>query len=121
MEGGVNGFLGLMVLNSHIYADFKIKTEDLLIVKDLYELIEREQIPMGVLEFECKLLNSKAVATVTQCVNVRVLQHVANNTNAYEMGQKLSGMYGRKNVLHKTSLLRKIVKLKYRDGVSIVK
>ena len=50
MEGGVSGFLGMMVLNSHNYADWKIKMEDLLIVKDLYEPVKREQTPIRVLE-----------------------------------------------------------------------
>ena len=46
---------------------------------------------------------------------------MANDTNAYEMWQKLFGLYERKNALNKTSLMRKIVRLKYRDGESIVK
>ena len=54
----------MMVLNSHHYADWKIKMEDLLIIKDLYELVEGEQTPTGVLESEWKLLNRKAVATI---------------------------------------------------------
>ena len=41
-------------------------------------------------------------------------------TNDYEMWQKLSGLYERKNALNKTSLMRKIGRLKYRDGESIV-
>ena len=50
MEGGVSGFPGMIVLNSQNYADWKIKMEDLLIVKDLYEPIDRAEIPKGVLD-----------------------------------------------------------------------
>ena len=32
----------MIVLNSHNYYDWKIKMEDLLIVRDLFEPIERE-------------------------------------------------------------------------------
>ena len=46
-------------------ADWKIKMEDLLIVKDLYELVDREQIPIGMLESKWK-----AMATIRQCVDV---------------------------------------------------
>ena len=67
--------------------------EYLLMIKDLYEPVEREFIPIGVLEFEWKLLNRKAVANIRQCVDVSVLQHVANNTNAHEMWQKMFGLY----------------------------
>ena len=59
LEGGVSGFLGMMILKSHNYVDWKIKMEDLLIIKDLYEPIDREQIPTRVLESEWKLLNRK--------------------------------------------------------------
>ena len=44
MEACVSGFLGMIVLNSQNYADWKIKMEDLLIVKDLYEPIDRVEI-----------------------------------------------------------------------------
>ena len=67
--------------------------EDLLIVKDLYKLVEREHTPTWVLESKWKLLNRKAVATIRQCVNVSVLQHVANYINAHKMWQKLFGLY----------------------------
>ena len=60
------------------------------------------------------------MATIRQYVDVSVLQHVANDTNAYEMWHKLSGLYERKNALNRTSLMRKIVNLKYRDGESMV-
>ena len=94
--------------------------EDLLIVKDLYELIDRAEIPKGVVESEWKLLNRKVVAPIRQCVNVSVLQLLANNANAHEMWQKMSGLYERKNALKRTSLMRKIVNLKYRDNESMV-
>ena len=45
---------------------------------------------------------------------------MANDTNADEMGHKLLGLYKRKNALNKTLLMRKIIRLKYRDGESIV-
>ena len=60
------------------------------------------------------------MATIRQCVDVSVLHHVANDTNAYDIWHKLSGLCERKNALNKTSLMRKIVRLKYRDGESIV-
>ena len=49
-----------------------------------------------------------------------IFQHVANDTNAYELEHKLAGLYERKNALNKASLMRKLVMLKYIDGDSIV-
>ena len=120
MEGNVSGFPGMIVLNSQNYSDWKIKMEDLLIVKDLYEPIEKEERPNGVVESEWKMLHRKAVETIRQCVDISVLQHVASDTNAFELWHKLSALYERKNALNKTFLMRKIVNLKYVDGESIV-
>ena len=47
----------MIVLNSQNYSNRKIKMEDLLIVKDLYEPIEKEDIPRGVIESEWKTLH----------------------------------------------------------------
>ena len=47
MEGGVSGFLGMIVLNSQNYADWKINMGDLLIVKDLNEPVDRAETPRG--------------------------------------------------------------------------
>ena len=66
MEGGRSGLPGMMVLNSHNYADWEIKMEDLLIVRDLYEPIDRAEIPKGVVESEWKLLNWKAAGAVSR-------------------------------------------------------
>ena len=44
----------------------------------------------------------------------------ANDTNAYNLWHKLSNWYERKNAINKASRLRKIVRLKYKDGESIV-
>ena len=41
-----------------------------------------------------------------------ILQHVANDTNAYELWHKLAGMY--------ESIMRKLVRLKYSNGERIV-
>ena len=64
MEGSVSGFPGMIVLNSHNYSDWKIKMEDLLIDRDLYEPIDRKDIPTRVIESECKTINRKVVATI---------------------------------------------------------
>ena len=106
MEGNVSGFSGMIVLNSQNFSDCKIKMEDLLIVKDLYEPIEKKDTPNGVGESEWKILHRKAVATIKQCVDINVLQHVASDTNAFDLWHKLSTLYKRKNALNKTSLMR---------------
>ena len=61
------------------------------------------------------------MATIRQCVDISVLQHVASDTNAVELWHKPSTLYEfRKNAQDKTSLMKKIVRLKYVDVESIV-
>ena len=55
-----------------------------------------------------------------QFVGVSILQHVAIDTNAYELWHKLANMYESMNALNKASLMRKLVRLKYSNGDSIV-
>ena len=57
MDGKSNSFKGMIVLNSNNYSDWKIKMEDLLIVRDLYEPIDRREIPTGAIESEWRILN----------------------------------------------------------------
>ena len=119
----------MIVLTSNNYSYWKIKMEDPLIVsvtdmsvtmRDLYEPIDRKDIPTRVVESEWKVLHRKVVATMRQFVDVSVLQHVANDTNVYESWHKLVGMYEQKNALNNPSLIRKLMRLKYSDGESIM-
>ena len=80
--------------------------EDLLIVKDLYEPIENKDMSVGIIESEWKTLHRKAINTIRQCVDISIIQHVASDTNAFELGHKLYA-YTRGNVLNKTFLMRK--------------
>ena len=64
MEGSVSGFLRTLVMNSHNYSYWNINMEDPLIVKDLYEPIDRREIPERVLESEWKPLNKKVMAII---------------------------------------------------------
>ena len=60
----MSGFPRMIVLDSHNYSDWKIKMEDLVIVRDLYRPIHRKEIPTGVIESEWKTLNRKVMETI---------------------------------------------------------
>ncbi|CAO2841500.1 unnamed protein product [Amaranthus hypochondriacus] len=111
---------GMIYLDSTNYAVWKSKMEDILYVKDLYEPILNESMPTGQNESKWKILNRKTVGTIRRFVDVSVLQHISNDTNAYELWMKLEAMYERKNALSKASLMRKLVKLEFHDGNSMV-
>ncbi|VFQ95989.1 unnamed protein product [Cuscuta campestris] len=107
-------------LDSANYSIWKIRIEDYLCSKDLLDPILYKERPTGVDEKAWTTLNQKAIASIRQYVSLSVLQHVANETNAFEMWKKLESMYERNNAMRKASLIRKLVKLQYKDGDSIV-
>ena len=74
-------------------------------LKDLYEPILRENIPSGVVAKEGEILNRKVVGTITQFVDLSVLQHIANEHNAFKLWKKLSDMYEQNNAMSKASLI----------------
>ena len=94
--------------------------EDFFTVKDLYEPIDMKKIPIRVLESKWNILSKKTVTTIKLCVDLSVLQHVVNDTNAYDLRHKLSSLYERNNAPNKAPLMRKIVRLKYIYCESIV-
>ena len=111
---------GMVSLDSTNYSIWKIRIEDYLCSKDLLDPILYKDRPTGVVEKDWTSLNRKAVASIRQYVSLSVLQHVANETNAFEMWKKLETMYERNNAMGKASLIRRLVKLQYKDGNSIV-
>lgn len=111
---------GMVSLDSMNYSIWKIRIEDYLCSKDLLDPILYKNRPTGVAEKDWTSLNRKAVASIRQYVSLSVLQHVANETNAFEMWKKLETMYERNNAMGKASLIRRLVKLQYKDGNSIV-
>ncbi|VFQ64792.1 unnamed protein product [Cuscuta campestris] len=110
----------MVSLDSTNYSIWKIRIEDYLCSKDLLDPILYKERPIGVDEKAWTTLNRKAIASIRQYVSLSVLQHVANETNAFEMWKKLESMYERNNAMGKASLIRKLVKLQYKDGDSIV-
>ncbi|VFQ83323.1 unnamed protein product [Cuscuta campestris] len=110
----------MVSLDSTNYSIWKIRIEDYLCSKDLLDPISYKERPTSVDEKAWASLNRKAVASIKQYVFLSVLQHVANETNVFEMWKKLESMYERNNATGKAYLIRKLVKLQYKDGDSII-
>ena len=111
---------GMIKLDSSNYSLWKPMMEDILYCKDLYEPIVKDKIPTGVTEEEWRVLHRKAVGMIRLYINHNIFHHVANDTNAYEMWQKLESMYERKTSMNKASVIKRLAKLEYRDGTSVI-
>jgi hypothetical protein len=79
--------------------------EDILYCDDLYEPIVKEKILISMIQLY---------------INHSIFHHVANDTNAYEMLQKLESIYERKTTMNKASVIKRLAKLEYRGGSSII-
>lgn len=111
---------GMIKLTSSNYAIWKPLMEDLLYCKDLADPIETKGVrPADKKEEEWNKLNRKAVGMIRQQIDISVFHHVAKETNAYDIWQKLQNMYERKTVRNKALLMRRLVNLRYKDGTSI--
>ncbi|CAN0846213.1 Retrovirus-related Pol polyprotein from transposon TNT 1-94 [Linum grandiflorum] len=112
---------GVMIkLTSSNYAIWKPRMEDILFCKDLYEPIESgSEKPEDKTEKEWEVLHRKAVAIIRQWIDQSIFHHVAKDTRADELWQKLESMYERQSAQNKASLIRRVVNLKYKDGHSV--
>lgn len=94
--------------------------EDLLYCKDLYEPIIRDEIPTGVMEEDRIVLNWKAVGMIRLYINHNIFYHVANDTDAFKLWQNLESMYEQKTAVNNASMVKRLAKLEYRDGSSVI-
>ncbi|KAL4383727.1 hypothetical protein GQ457_15G024680 [Hibiscus cannabinus] len=94
--------------------------EDHLYCKDLYEPITFQTMPEGKIEKEWELLNRKAVAMIRKYIDKSLFEHVSTYTNAYELWSKLESMIQKKTPRNKAHLVRRLVKLEYNDGQSMI-
>ena len=76
---------GIVSLNAANYIMCKNHMEDILYVKYLYEPILREIILVGVVAKAFEILNRRTVGTIRQFVDLMVLQHIANEHNAFKL------------------------------------
>ena len=91
--------------------------EDLLYCKDLYLPLRGDVAkPQEKSDVDWSILHRKTVGYIRQWVDQSVYHHVAQETRADVLWKKLESMYERQTALNKTSLIRRVVNLKYREG-----
>ena len=111
---------GMIKLDSSNYSLWMPMMDDILYCKDLYEPIVKDKIPTGVTKEEWRVLHRKAVGMIRLYINHNIFHHVANDTNTYEMWQKLESMYERKTSMNNVSVIKRLAKLEYRDGTNMI-
>ncbi len=120
MEGSVTYDGDMFKLTSENYSYWKPMMEDHLYYKDLHEPIISKDRPEGKNEKEWELLNRKAVAVIRKYIDKSLFEHVSTYTNAFELWTKLESMIQKKTPRNKASLVRRLVKMEYKDGQSMI-
>ncbi|KAL0361455.1 UNVERIFIED_CONTAM: hypothetical protein Sradi_3830000 [Sesamum radiatum] len=94
--------------------------EDYLYCKNLHEPIINVTKPEGKDENEWMLLNRKTVAMIRKFIDRSLFEYASNFTNAYELWSKLESMIQKKSPRNKAHLVRRLVKLVYKDSQNMI-
>ena len=86
----------------------------------MHEPISCKDKPEGKNDKDWELLNRKVVAMIWKYIDRSLFEHVSTYAKAYELWSKLEYMIQKKTPRNKTSLIRKLVKLDYMDGQSMI-
>lgn len=120
MECSVSYDSDMVKLTVDNYSYWKTMMEDHLFCKDLSEPILNENMPEGRNEKEWKVLNRKTVATIRKYIDRSLFEHVSTIDNAYNLWVKLESLIQKKTPRNKALLLRRLVKLDYKDGENMI-
>lgn len=112
---------GTMIkLNHSNYAIWKPRMEDHLIIRDLWDPVLGDAAkPEGKSDAEWERMHRKTVGQIRAWIDQSVFNHVSKETRADVLWKKLEAMYERKHGLNKASLLKKITRLRYKEGSSM--
>lgn len=120
MEDNVTHDGDMFKLMANNYSYWKPMMEDHLYCKDLHEPIIYKDKVEGKSDAQWELLNRKVVAMIRKYIDKTLFEHVSTYTNAYELWTKLESMIQKKTPRNKANLVRRLVKLEYKDGHSMI-
>ncbi|KAM1394751.1 hypothetical protein PS2_030306 [Malus domestica] len=113
---------GTMIkLTNSNWVTWKPMMEDIFYCKDLHEPIEGDAAKLeSMSDAEWKKMNRKVIGTIRQWVDDSVFHHMSNETNAREFWTKLESLFEKKTLAKKAFLIKELINVKYKDGLSVV-
>ena len=111
---------GMIKLNSMNYSTWKRMIEDLLYCKDLYKPIRLKEKPLDTLDDDWDVEHRKDIAHMRRWMDPSLHEHISDEMNADLVWKKLENIFSRKTLENKTTLIRRLVNLKYKDGNNMV-
>ena len=110
----------MIKLNSLNYSTWKRMMEDFLYCKDLYKPIRLKEKPFDSLDEDWDIKHRKVIAYMRRCMDPTLHEHIYDETKADVVCKKLENIFSRKTSRNKTTLIRKLVNLKYKDENNMV-
>ena len=110
---------GMIKLNSMNYSTLKRMMEDLLYCKDLYKSIQLKEKPSNTLDDDWDVEHRKAITYMRRWMDPTLHEHISDETKV-DVWKKLENIFARKTSGNKTTLIKRLVNLKYKDGNNMV-
>ncbi|XP_057954021.1 uncharacterized protein LOC131148323 [Malania oleifera] len=94
------------------YTLWRSRMEDLLNCKDLVDPLDYKGMkPDSVKDDDWRRMNRKTIGQIRQWIDHKVYHHVAQETDAYSLWEKLENMYQAKTACNKAMLMRQLMDL----------
>ena len=110
----------ILKLNSMNYSTWKRMMEDLIYCKDLYKLIRLKEKPSDTLDDDWDVEHRKVIAYMRIWMDPTLHEHIYDETKVDVVWKKLENIFSKKASENKTTLIRRLVNLKYKDENNMV-
>ena len=107
----------MIYLNGSNYQLWKTKMEDLLYVKGYYLPVFSTEKPEDKTDREWELEHRVVCGFIRQWVDENVLNHIDAVNHARTLWETIEGLYARKAGTSKLFLMKKLMALRYKDGI----
>ena len=107
-----SGKIEIEKFNGHSFEFWKLNMEDLLVDKYQWIAVDRDTIPMAMLDEDWKNLDRKAKSTIRLCVSDLVLLNVSGEDTVKTLWDKLGNLYQSKSLVNKLFLWKKLYNLR---------
>ena len=117
MEANTNKIVCLNGTNYHLW---KGKMKDLLFMKNLHIPVFATKKPDSKSDEEWEFEHQQVCGFIRQYVEDNVYNHIANETHARALWEKIESLYASKSGNNKLYLLNSLMNLRYKEGTSIL-
>ena len=95
--------------------------EDLLYYKDLYKPNRLKEKSSDTLDEDWDTEHGKVIAYLRRWMNPTLHEHIYDEKKTNVVWKKLENLFFRKTLGNKTTLIRRLVNFKYKDGNNMIK